>query len=64
MADATVNRDGEHQTFAVIGHYDMTVEYDELGTHMRTQSTTKLHQAKLIWDGKAYQLITIEGQLS
>ncbi|WP_338176044.1 hypothetical protein [Candidatus Dormiibacter inghamiae] len=64
VSDATVSWDGEHQTFAVIGHYDMTLEYDELGTHMRTQSSTKLYQAKLIWDGNAYQLITIEGLLS
>jgi len=59
-----VNWDGEHQTFDVDGHYDMTLEYDELGSHMRTQSTTKIYQAKLIWDGKAYQLIRIDGQLS
>ncbi len=64
VGDATVNWDGEHQIFAVIGHYDMTLEYDELGTHVRSQSSTKLYQAKLIWDGNAYQLVTIEGLLS
>jgi len=64
VSDATVNWDGEHQTFDVDGHYDMTLEYDELGSHMRTQSTTKIYQAKLIWDGKAYQLIRIDGHLS
>ncbi len=61
LADATVGWDGDHQIFEVVGHYDMTLDYDELGSHMQARSSTRLYSAKLVWDGNAYQLIKIEG---
>ena len=64
LADATVNWDGEHQICVVTGHYEMTLDYDALGSHMQTKSSTRLYSAKLIWDGNAYQLIKIDGLLS
>jgi len=39
--------DGEHQVFEVTGHYDMSVEYDQLGSHMQTKGSTRLYSAKL-----------------
>ncbi|MDQ6900578.1 MAG: hypothetical protein M3072_13915, partial [Candidatus Dormibacteraeota bacterium] len=63
VADATVGWDGEHQVFQVSGHYDMTLDYDELGSHQQTKSSTKLYLAKLIWDGTAYQLVKADGLL-
>jgi hypothetical protein len=61
---ATVNFDPDSGLITVHGNFQMSATYDWLGTYTSADSATVAYSAYLYWDGRALQLVTIDGAYS
>ena len=59
-----VSFDPKTGLITVHGDFSMSVTYVWLGSSESGHSLTNVYDGKLFWDGKALQLITIDGSVS
>jgi hypothetical protein len=64
LSGATVNFDPDSGLITVHGNFQMSATYDWLGTYTSADSATVAYSAYLYWDGRALQLVTIDGAYS
>ena len=61
VSSATINYDGKSGLLTVHGNFSMSVSYTWFGSPRNRSSYITAYDASLFWDGRALQLITIDG---